>query len=202
MPKIKFYILYIHSLHTFLASWDTALGPSSSCTGLITSFSTSVTCSSSSRRTTRTSWTVHISRHLQHIVDTTTCETLGQHTWKTLRLFILSHFIISSSDCVFNLLSTYLNPHTVSPVASVGVPALQRYHGLIWAHPKAPPICPALHVRQSVECQLIRLFSSRARSSFRAHHRSGSVQHCASKPWLEHRCRNMATMALKFTTTL
>lgn len=30
--------------HTFLANWDTALGPSSSCTGLITSFSTSVTC--------------------------------------------------------------------------------------------------------------------------------------------------------------
>lgn len=72
----------------------------------------------------------------------------------------------------------YLRTHAIFPVVSVDALALRRYQSLIWAHPKALAICPALHVRQSVECQLIRLFSSRAGSNFPALQRSGSMQHC------------------------
>lgn len=74
-------------VHTFLANWDTVLGPSSSCTGLITSFSTSVTFNSRRKKMNaphsnilneHTVWCyarfVHISRPLEHMLGTTTCK--------------------------------------------------------------------------------------------------------------------------------
>lgn len=92
-----------------------------------------------------------------------------------------------------HLNGNYLSKHTVFPVDAL---ALQET--TVWTEytPRPWLSVPLPHVSQSVECQLIRLFSSCAGSSFSALQRSGSIQHCVcfvgTQPWMDYRCHNEA----------
>lgn len=82
-------------------------------------------------------------------------------------------------------------PDMARPVWSCQVVGLSKHRGPCYqSHPP---------VSQSVECQLIRLFSSLAGSSFSVPWRSGLKQHCVclagTKAWIEYTCHNKTMKA-------
>ncbi len=65
--------------------------------------------------------------------------------------------------------------HTLYPSGPCRCAGITRDDRLVWCSGSVPSI---VSVSQPVECQLIRLLSSRVGSSFSALRRSGSTQHC------------------------
>lgn len=122
------------------------------------------------------------------------CNTLITVSYFTNTCGRMSTQIAAMTTLHIHLNGNYLSEHHNIPCRLCRCPpSIAKIPQLDLSPPQGPRLS-VLHllVRQSVECQLIRLFSSPVGSSFQALQRSGSLQHCVSNPLMEHRCHNMA----------